>query len=57
MAQWVKDPATIHKDAGLSPGLTQWDKDPVLPQAVAQVTDMAQIWCCCCCTVAWQLQL
>ena len=35
MAQWVKDPATIHKDAGLSPGLTQWDKDPVLPQAVA----------------------
>ena len=33
VAQWVKDPSSIHKDVGLIPGLTQWDKDPALLQA------------------------
>ena len=31
VAQRVKNPARIHEDAGLIPGLTQWVKDPGLP--------------------------
>ena len=27
MAQWVKNHASIHKDVGWTPGLTQWVKD------------------------------
>ena len=34
VAQWLTNPASIHKEAGLIPGLTQWVKDPVLPGAV-----------------------
>ena len=30
VAQWVKNPASIHEDMGLIPGLTQWLKYPVL---------------------------
>ena len=38
---------------GSIPGLTQWVKDPVLPQAVAKIADVAQIKCCCGCGVGW----
>ena len=54
MAQRVKNPACIHEDSVLIPGLTQWIKDLVL-QAAAQVADAAQIWYGG--GVGWQLQL
>ena len=31
VAQQVTNPASIHEDAGLIPGLSQWVKDPELP--------------------------
>ena len=34
MAQRLKNPTSIHKDVSLTPGLTQWVKDPALLWAV-----------------------
>ena len=30
MAQWIKNPTSIHGDVGLIPSLAQWVMDPVL---------------------------
>ena len=51
VAQWVRTWHSVCEDAHLSPGLVQWVKDPALPQAVVEVADAAQIWCCCDCGV------
>ena len=57
MAQQVRNPSSIHEDADLIPGLTQWVKNLTLLQAAEQVADGARIWCCCGCGVGRQLQL
>ena len=48
---------SIQEDAGLIPGLAQEFTDPILPRAVVQVTEVAQIPRCSGCGVGRQLQL
>ena len=35
VAQWIKNPTSIHEDEGWIPGLPQWAGDLVLPRAAA----------------------
>ena len=48
---------STHEATGLSPGLAQWVKDPVLPWAVVEVADTTQIWRGYGCGVGQWLQL
>lgn len=49
------NPTRNHEVAGSIPGLDQGVKDLVLPWAVVQVADTAQIWRCCACGISQQL--
>ena len=55
VAQQVKNPTSIHEDAGSFPGLTHWVKEPALSQAAVQVTDAVQIPSCCGCGIGREL--
>ena len=50
MAQWVKNPASIHKDAGLISLLTQWIEGSQVAVAVDQASS-----CNSNSTLAWEL--
>ena len=52
-AHGVKNPTSIHENAGSIPVLTQWVQDLSLLHIAAQVTDAAQIRCCCGCGVGF----
>ena len=61
VSQWVKNSTSIHEDAGLSPGLAQWVRDPVLPQTAALGhkcnSDLALLWLWCRPAAAATIQL
>ena len=43
MAEWIKNPTSIFEDSDSIPGHAQQVKDPVLPQIVAYVSNVAWI--------------
>ena len=57
MAQQVKNLTSTHEDMGSVPGLAQWVKELVLPQAAPWAGNAARIQHCCGCDIGQQLQL
>ena len=55
MAQWIKNPSSIHENVGLIPGPIQWVKNPLWPQAAMQVAHVAWIQSGSGCGVGQQL--
>ena len=43
VAQWVKNPTSIHEGTGSIPSHSQWIKDMALPCAVMEAPEKAQI--------------
>ena len=56
-AQWIKNLATIHEDAGLIPALLSGLKEIAWLQVAVWVTGVTEIWHCCGCGICWQLWL
>ena len=44
VAQRVRTQLRLGEDVGSIPGFAQWLRDPALPQAAAQVTDLVLLW-------------
>ena len=57
MAQWVKNPTSIHEDAGSVPVLAQRFKGSGIAVCCGVGGRHVQIWRCYGCGVDWQLQL